>query len=304
MYGAFGRDFPTADGRRVMVVAISLRQWQSLVEATGIAEHLPAIETAFEVDLRKEGDRFEARDALAALIAPWIAARTLDRRSPRRSTPSACAGAPTRRSRQLLDEDWRVSEANPMFRDIDQPGLGKVRVGGSPLPFGALDRTPAAPAPRLGEHTDEILADELGLSATRDRPRSTTVASSPDRPESTVAVDLSLADLGLPERPPPSSTPTTSAAHRRHPRRTGGARPGEPLPACGTGRSSRRRRRPSALGPDGHPVLRRRRSPPYPRRMSGPELGVGRRRCVVGDVAERTSAVRSARTSRAGAATC
>ena len=53
MYGAFGRDFPTADGRRVMVVAISLRQWQSLVEAVGIGEHLPAIERAFRVDLTR-----------------------------------------------------------------------------------------------------------------------------------------------------------------------------------------------------------------------------------------------------------
>ena len=30
MYGAFGRDFITSDDRRVMVVAISMRQWQSL----------------------------------------------------------------------------------------------------------------------------------------------------------------------------------------------------------------------------------------------------------------------------------
>ena len=41
MYGAFGRDFVTADDRRVMVVAISLRQWQSLASATEIEPHLP-----------------------------------------------------------------------------------------------------------------------------------------------------------------------------------------------------------------------------------------------------------------------
>ena len=35
MYGAFGRDFVTADDRRVMVVAISLRQWQSLAQRHG-----------------------------------------------------------------------------------------------------------------------------------------------------------------------------------------------------------------------------------------------------------------------------
>ena len=44
MYGAFGRDFPTNDGRRVMVVAISLNQWHSLVKATGMEEHLAPME--------------------------------------------------------------------------------------------------------------------------------------------------------------------------------------------------------------------------------------------------------------------
>lgn len=42
MYRAFGRYSPTLDGRRVMVVVISLKQWEWLVEATQIGEHLPA----------------------------------------------------------------------------------------------------------------------------------------------------------------------------------------------------------------------------------------------------------------------
>jgi crotonobetainyl-CoA:carnitine CoA-transferase CaiB-like acyl-CoA transferase len=35
LYGAFGGDFPTKDGRRVMVVALTGRQWKALKEATG-----------------------------------------------------------------------------------------------------------------------------------------------------------------------------------------------------------------------------------------------------------------------------
>src|SRR5262245_25476770 len=78
MYGAFGRDFPTRDGRRVMVVAISLNQWQTLVRATGIEEHLPALERAFGSDFTKEEDRYVARDAIAALLMPWFESHTLD----------------------------------------------------------------------------------------------------------------------------------------------------------------------------------------------------------------------------------
>ena len=163
MYGAFGRDFPTADGRRVMVVAISLRQWRSLVAATEIGEHLEGIERAFEVDLSKEGDRFKARDALAALIARWIAPRTLEEISTRFDELGVCWG-PYQTFRQLLEDDWRCSTRNPMFADIEQPGIGAVRAAGTPLTFSMLDRHRPMPAPSLGQHTDEILGDVLGLT--------------------------------------------------------------------------------------------------------------------------------------------
>jgi 2-methylfumaryl-CoA isomerase len=163
MYGAFGRDFPTLDGRRVMVVAISLKQWRSLVAATGLGEHLPAIEKALGVDLTLEGDRFVARDALAAFIAPWVASRTLAEIAEVFDANDVCWG-PYQTFRQLLEEDWRASPSNPMFADIDQPGLGPVRAAGSPLAFGAVERVPPMPAPQLGQHTVEILAQELGLS--------------------------------------------------------------------------------------------------------------------------------------------
>jgi len=165
MYGAFGRDFPTADGRRVMVVAISLRQWRSLVEATEIGDHLESVEKAFGVDLRDEGDRFRARDALAALIGRWIQERALPEIAERFDGLGVCWGV-YQTFRQLVDEDWRCSPENPMFSDIEQPGLGKVRAAGSPLTFAGLERRPVTPAPVLGEHTDQVLADVLGLTGT------------------------------------------------------------------------------------------------------------------------------------------
>lgn len=165
MYGAFGRDFATADQRRVMVVAISLRQWRSLVEATEIGDHLEGVERAFDVDLRDEGDRFRARDALAALIGRWISERTLDEVGKRFDELGVCWGT-YQTFRQLLDDDWRCSPENPMFSDIEQPGLGTVRVAGSPLTFAGLERETTAPAPLLGQHTDEILGSVLDLSGT------------------------------------------------------------------------------------------------------------------------------------------
>jgi 2-methylfumaryl-CoA isomerase len=163
LYGAFGRDFATRDGRRVMVVAISLKQWQSLADATGITPHLPSIEAALGVDLRQEGDRFAARDAIAAFVAPFIARHDLDQLREIFDAAGVCWG-PYQTFRQLVAEDPRCSAANPMFHKIDQPGVGRVLVPGSPLAFSAVERNTPAPAPRLGQHTEEVLAEILGLT--------------------------------------------------------------------------------------------------------------------------------------------
>jgi 2-methylfumaryl-CoA isomerase len=163
MYGAFGRDFATRDGRRVMVVAISLNQWQSLVDATGIREHLPAIERAFQADFRREEDRYRAREAIAALVAPWFEARTLDEVRTALDHHGVCWG-PYQTFTQLLDDDWRVSEGSPVFESVDHPGIGSLLTPSSPLRFPAEPPVPPAPAPLLGAHTDEVLADVLGLT--------------------------------------------------------------------------------------------------------------------------------------------
>lgn len=163
LYGAFGRDFATKDRRRVMVVAISLKQWQSLADATGITAHLPAIEAALGVDLRKEGDRFEARDAIAAFIAPFIGRHTLDELRTTFDAHGVCWG-PYQTFKQLVNEDPRCSTDNPMFAKVDQPGVGRVLVPGSPLAFSEIERQRPVPAPRLGEHTDEVLAEVLGMT--------------------------------------------------------------------------------------------------------------------------------------------
>jgi 2-methylfumaryl-CoA isomerase len=147
-----------------MVVAISLRQWQSLARATEIESHLPAMESALGLDFCQEGDRFQGRDALAALIAPWVAKRPLDEVAKVFDGYGVCWG-PYQTFTQLVEEDWRCSEANPMFKDIDQPGIGTLRTPGTPVAFWASPRQAPRPAPLLGQHTDEILAEELGLSA-------------------------------------------------------------------------------------------------------------------------------------------
>jgi 2-methylfumaryl-CoA isomerase len=164
LYGAFGCDFATKDGKRIMVVGLTPRQWRSLVAAVGIGDACIQVEKLLGVDLSKEGDRFVARHVIGALIEPWVNSRTLPEVGEIFDAHGVCWG-PYQTFAELVAHDPRCSPANPIFAEISQPGVGTYLMPGSPLEFSADDRVPPAPAPLLGQHTDEILGGILGLSA-------------------------------------------------------------------------------------------------------------------------------------------
>lgn len=163
LYGAFGHDFETRDGRRLMVVAITERQWTALKEVTGIDDACRGIESATGHDLNSESGRFEARDLITALLRPWFASRDLPAIR-ELFTSAAVSWGPYQTFRQLVAEDPRVSTSNPMFDEVTHPGVGRYLMPGSPLRFRTAEKVPVARAPVLGEHTNEILSDVLGLS--------------------------------------------------------------------------------------------------------------------------------------------
>lgn len=166
VYGSYGRDFETADGRRVMVTAMTVRHWQALLEATGTAAAMRALETRVGADFRAEESRYAARDAIGEILEPWFRARGLAEVSAALDAAGACWG-PYQTFAQALAEDSGISTASPLFEEIEQPGIGSHRAAGSVIDFSASQRTPVRPAPVLGQDTDAILSDVLGLSAAR-----------------------------------------------------------------------------------------------------------------------------------------
>ena len=164
LYGSFGRDFATADGRRVMIIALTPRQWRALGQATGLTDRLAMIGPIMAVDLDTEAGRYEARDMIGALLGRWCAGHRLD------DIRQIFAGTGVLWGQfqdftQLVRDDPRCSAANPLLAEIEQPGIGSYLMPGLPLDFAAAPRLPSSPAPRLGEHTDAVLAEVLGLSS-------------------------------------------------------------------------------------------------------------------------------------------
>ena len=166
LYGAFGRDFATKDGRRVMVAAITARQWKSLLDAIDGHEAMRHIEAMLGVDLSDEGDRFEARDIIAPVVARWVGARDYADVCAAFDHAGVCWG-PYRSFLEMVRDDPRCSTSNPLFGDVEQPGIGRFIMPGSPLEFRRHAREAVRPAPTLGQHTDEILAEVLGLTGAR-----------------------------------------------------------------------------------------------------------------------------------------
>ena len=161
IYGTFGRDFRTRDGRYVMICIFSDRHVDALAKAGGFAEAFRKIESDKGVDLKLEADRWNARAELCAVIEPWVAGQTADEVGAKLRKEGAL-WAPYRTFRELaVDKDTVLD--NPMFTVVDQPGIGRYPVAASPLQFGAVPREAPQPAPVLGQHTDEILSGILGL---------------------------------------------------------------------------------------------------------------------------------------------
>ena len=165
LYGAFGRDFLTRDGRRVMIVALTLRQWRNLVEATGLGEAFDTIAKLMDVDLDEEGGRFAAREVIGATLKPWVLTRTLTEVRAIFDSHDVSWG-PYQTFTQLVEEDPRCSADSEMFEEVEQPGIGPHLMPASPLDFSAAERLPPRRAPLLGEHTDEVLTEVLGLTDT------------------------------------------------------------------------------------------------------------------------------------------
>ena len=164
LYGAFGRDFVSKDGQRLMLIAITPKQWRGLLEATGLRDEISSLATSLGLDFTAEGDRFAARREICEILQAWIGQQMLATLADIFDRCGLCWER-YQSIGELAKDDIDASEDNPIFSRIEQPDIGSYPVPGAPMHFSGIDRTPPRPAPRLGEHTDEVLSQILGLDS-------------------------------------------------------------------------------------------------------------------------------------------
>ena len=164
LYGGYGQDFICADGKRVMVIGLTDRQWRGLVKATGMVEDIAALEQRLGESLSHEGARFRHRAAITETLAPFFARHRVEDFAKAFDT-GGVTWSQFRSFAQAVHEDPDLSTDNPMFQMLEQPGIGTYPTPASPLSFSEIARAAPQPAPALGAHTEEVLADVAGLSS-------------------------------------------------------------------------------------------------------------------------------------------
>jgi crotonobetainyl-CoA:carnitine CoA-transferase CaiB-like acyl-CoA transferase len=146
------QNFPTRDGW-IVIFCNKDKFWRDLVETLGAAE------LAEDARFRTFGDRFANKDALLPLLQARFATRTTDEWLDRLRGRVPCA--PVNDVRQALADPQVL--ARDMIVEVEHPDFGTLKEVRSPVRTEGEIRHPAR-APRLGEHTDQILREVLSYS--------------------------------------------------------------------------------------------------------------------------------------------
>jgi len=146
-----------SDGK-IFVLAVEEDQWKRLVEFMGNPEW--ASDELFKDRLA----RGQNIDALKALMMEWLSGwkvQDLYREAQQRRIPFAPVN-----TMQYLYESEHLRERE-FFVQLDQPEMGTLNLPGMPSRYGSAPWALRRPAPRLGQHNEEIFCGELGLTSER-----------------------------------------------------------------------------------------------------------------------------------------
>ena len=141
----------------VYLMAVTPRMWQALCAVLGRPE------LADDPRYKTLPQRAKNADALRAEITAWTMAR--DKYQAMRELAAGGVPASAVLDTKDLYENEHLRERG-FIHEIDHPKHGRVRLLGWPARM-SESSVPIQPAPLLGEHSEQVLAADLGLDATK-----------------------------------------------------------------------------------------------------------------------------------------
>jgi len=165
IWGALGRDLQSRDGVRFMVAALTPKQWDGLIEAFGVADEIAALEAELGVRFA-DGDtpRFKHRERLFELFQSVAGRQDYDTLA----RQLAAAGTTFEHYRTPFEaaRDPVLVDDNPLFgTTTDNPSGFAYPAARTFANVAGKRRGDPIRAPYLGEHTEAVLAERLGLSS-------------------------------------------------------------------------------------------------------------------------------------------
>jgi CoA:oxalate CoA-transferase len=150
----FGNFVPCKDGY-VQLYAVDDRQWKGFVEAMG------APEWAKDERYGNAFSRIANWESLEKNVAEWASGHRKEEIYHALQSRHAACG-PVNTMEEVLSSGQLASRG--FFIEIDHPDAGRLKYPGAPCKLSETPFTVRCPAPRLGEHNEEILVKRLGYT--------------------------------------------------------------------------------------------------------------------------------------------
>ncbi|MCK9496936.1 MAG: CoA transferase [Dehalococcoidia bacterium] len=151
-----GDQFETRDGKWLIVLALRQTHWVELTKAIGMPE------LATDPRFAEIGDRMDHVPELTAILKAWFAAHDYDEVSGLLEKYRVPFG-PIYDVADILQDPHYIAREDIV--EVDDPYVGTIK---QPAPFPRLSHASPrvyAPAPKPGQHNQEIYGDLLGFSA-------------------------------------------------------------------------------------------------------------------------------------------
>jgi CoA:oxalate CoA-transferase len=146
--------YPTKDGY-VIIIVIEDGAWKRLCKA------MDRPELVDDPEIGKAVQRVKVMDKVDGIVMEWTKAHTTEEVVEALKENHLAYGIV--RDMKAVVEDPHT-KARDMVVEVDQPKAGKVGIPGCPIHMSETPIEPLRPAPLLGQHTDEVLKEKLGMS--------------------------------------------------------------------------------------------------------------------------------------------